>query len=173
LCNLSLIYFLLLSINGNLHNRTLYNFFVCWAPLKVYPPPGVLGGVFGCDEQQVLRVVVDVVEQLGPVVAAAVGADVDGLLGEIASRSQLRLSVVGPERNLVLMGERPKVRVSFAVADVSQGSFRRLVVADHRPVAYQIVQLVLKVVFLVVLLDRNARAAAGLNVRRIIVGGVV
>jgi hypothetical protein len=125
-------------------------------------------GVFGCDEQQVLRVVVDVVEQLGPVVAAAVGADVDGLLGEIASRSQLRLSVVGPERNLVLMGERPKVRVSLAVADISQGSFRRLVVADHRPVAYQIVQLVLKVVFLVVLLDRNARAAADLNVRRVL-----
>jgi hypothetical protein len=36
-------------------------------------------GVFGCDEQQVLRVVVDVVEQLSPVVAAAVGADVDVL----------------------------------------------------------------------------------------------
>jgi hypothetical protein len=40
-------------------------------------------GVFGCDEQQVLRVVVDVVEQLSPVVAAAVGADVDVLHQEV------------------------------------------------------------------------------------------
>jgi hypothetical protein len=128
-------------------------------------------GVFGCDEHQVLRVVVDVVEELSPVVAAAVGADVDvlhqevvlvvgflarvvhrvllrvvvdtvevldrvvvvvvvaavdGLIGEVASRSQQRLSRVGPERDLVLMGERPKVRVSLAVAGVSQRSFQRL-----------------------------------------------
>jgi hypothetical protein len=137
-------------------------------------------GVFGCDEQQVLRVVVDVVEQLSPVVAAAVGADVDvlhqevvlvvaflarvvhlvlgvvvdtvevldrivvvvieaavdGLLGEVASRSQLRLSVVGPEWDLVLMGERPKARVSLVVTGVCQRSFRRGEVEDHRRVSY-------------------------------------
>jgi hypothetical protein len=127
--------------------------------------------VFGCDEYQVLRVVVNVVEELSPVVAAAVGANVDvlhqevvlvvgllarlvhrvllravvdtvevldrvvvvvvvaavdGLISEVASRSQQRLSRVGPERDLVLMGERPKVRVSLAVAGVSQRSFQRL-----------------------------------------------
>jgi hypothetical protein len=111
--------------------------------------------VMASTEHQVLGVVVDVVEQLSPVVAAAVAflarvvhlvlglvvdtvevldrivvvvveAAVDGLLGEVASRSQLRLSVVCPERDLVLMEERPKARVSLAVADVSQRSFRRL-----------------------------------------------
>jgi hypothetical protein len=118
-------------------------------------------GVFGCDEHQVLRVVVDVVEQLSPVVAAAVGADVDflhqevvlvvafvvhrvllrvvvdtvdGLLGEVAWRSQQRLSGVGPERDLVLMGERPKARVSLAEAGVSPRSVRRLEVEDRRRV---------------------------------------
>jgi hypothetical protein len=125
-------------------------------------------GVFDCDEQQVLRVMVDVVEQLGPVVAAVVGADVDvlhqevvlvvaflarvvhrvllgivvdivevldrvvvvvvvaavdGLLGEIASRSQPRLSVVGPKRDLVLMGERLKVRVPLPLRMFLSGRF--------------------------------------------------
>jgi hypothetical protein len=110
-------------------------------------------------EQQVLGVVVDVVEQLSPVVAAEVAADddvlhqevvlvvaflarvvhlvlavmvdtvevldrivvvvveaaVDGLLGEVASRSQLRLSVVGPERDLVRKREFPlPLRVFFS-----------------------------------------------------------
>jgi hypothetical protein len=134
-------------------------------------------------------VVVDVVEELSPVVAAAVGADVDvlhqdvvlvvvflacvvhrvllkvevldrvvvvvvvaavdGLIGEVASRSQQRLSRVGPERDLVLMGERPKVRVSLAVAGVSQRSFQRLEVEDHRRVSYQFFQLKLQVHILV------------------------
>jgi hypothetical protein len=80
-----------------------------------------------------LRVVVDTVEVLDRVVVVVVVAAVDGLLGEIASRSQPRFSVVGPERDLVLMGERPKMRVSFVVANVSQRSFRRLEVEDHRP----------------------------------------
>jgi hypothetical protein len=146
----------------------------------------------------VLGVVVDTVEVLDRIVVVVVEAAVDGLLGEVASRSQLRLSVVGPERNLVLMGERPKARVSLAVADVSQRSFRRLEVEDYRPVACQIVQLVLQVVFRVAFLVRSVRAQAradlnvrlvllvvslvrsiraraetGLNVRRVLVAGVV
>jgi hypothetical protein len=58
-------------------------------------------------------------------VVVVVEAAVDGLLGEVASRSQLRLSVVGPKRDLVLMGEWPKARVSLGVAGVFQRSFRR------------------------------------------------
>jgi hypothetical protein len=117
-----------------------------------------------------LGIVVDTVEVLDRVVVVVVVAAVDGLLGEIASRSQPRLSVVGPERDLVLMGERPKVRVSLAVTDVSQRSFRRLEVEDHRPVAYQIVPLVLQVVFRVAFLVRSVRAQAraDLNVRLVL-----
>jgi hypothetical protein len=97
----------------------------------------------------VLGVVVDTVEVVGRIVVVVVEAAVDGLLGEVASRSQLRLSVVGPKRDLVLMGERPKARVSLAVAGVFQRSFRRVEVEDHRRVSYQIVQLKLQVHLLV------------------------
>jgi hypothetical protein len=72
------------------------------------------------------------VEVLDRVVVVVVVAAVDGLIGEVASRSQQRLSRVGPERDLVLMAERPKVRVSLAVAGVSQRSFQRVEVEDHR-----------------------------------------
>jgi hypothetical protein len=171
--------------------------------------------VFGYDEQQVLRVVVDVIEQLGPVVAAAVGADVDvlhqevvlvvaflarvvhrvllgivvdtvevldrvvvvvvvaavdGLLGEIASRSQPRLSVVGPERDLVLMGEGLKMRVSFVVQLVLQVVFRvAILIRSVRAQARA--DLNVRLVLLVVSLVRSVRARveAGLNVRRVLV----
>jgi hypothetical protein len=89
------------------------------------------------------------VEVLDRVVVVVVVAAVDGLIGEVASRSQQRLSRVGPERDLVLMGERPKVRVSLGVAGVSQRSFQRLEVEDHRRVSYQFVQLKLQVHLLV------------------------
>jgi hypothetical protein len=100
-----------------------------------------------------LRVVVDTVEVLDRVVVVVVVTAVDGLIGEVASRSQQRLSGVGPERDLVLMGERSKVRVSLAVAGVSQRSFQRLEVEDHRRVSYQFVQLKLQVHLLVAVLQ--------------------
>jgi hypothetical protein len=89
------------------------------------------------------------VEVLDRIVVVEVVAAVDGLIGDVASRSQQRLSGVGPERDLVLMGERPKVRVSHAVADVSQRSFERLEVKDHRRDSYQFVQLKLQMHLLV------------------------
>jgi hypothetical protein len=86
----------------------------------------VVGFLARVVHRVLLRVVVDTVEVLDRVVVVVVVAAVDGLIGEVASRSQQRLSRVGPERDLVLMGERPKVRVSLAVAGVSQRSFQRL-----------------------------------------------